>query len=688
MTDRVLPDRTDCWFTRVGRHGMIRAVTRGLRKDVETMSAGYGEALLQRLPGPTGGPTTTAPGFRPSAADALIAPPELPTVDLMGVELHAITESQAVQHIVAELDAGRGGMLVTPNLDHLHRSTKDLSFAALVAEADLVVADGMPLVWAAKVQDTPLPARVAGSDLIWSLSELAARRGKSIFLLGGSPGTADAAARVLGEKHPELKVAGTYCPPIGFDRDEQEVTNVARIVAEARPDIVFVALGSPKQERLICRIRQWLPHAWYLGVGISFSFVCGEVKRAPRWMQKSGLEWLHRLLQEPKRLFRRYIVVGIPFAGRLMASSAWRRIAGVPNRTTSRRQNRRIWPAPARTAQPAVGGAATEYVLLTRTSAPVESPPEPHTHNRNGDGHAVGSSRNLSRLRAMVLLGGAVRSTPLHAAVKRSILDLPLEQELTIFNHWLGHSVELARYAGLDSLPVRVLVNSHSYEPTSGAARHTGRYTVERDASEYRGTGGVLRDLAQGYDDDDLILVATASQVLLDPLQALSAALAHKGGDVTLLSHRDGTPSGLMLLRAGTLRLIPAIGFFDMKEQALPLLAQKHDVRVVHCRRPTAAPIRTLADYSAALRIHHRRRLGKLPGGGAGDSNGSPMQDDWRPTFSIVESGASVAARARLHDTVVLRSAIVEADASLVRCVVCPGAVVRQKTSAIDRFLS
>lgn len=682
------------------------------------MSAGYGEALLTALstPAPVSGdgavaaapPPSAVSGFRPSAADALIAPPDLPTVDLMGVELHAITEQQATEHIIAELDAGRGGMLVTPNLDHLHRSTRDLSFAALVAEADLVVADGMPLVWAAKVQDTPLPARVAGSDLIWTLSESAARRGKSVFLLGGSPGTADAAARVLSQKYANLRVVGTYCPPIGFDRDEQEVTNVARTVAGAKPDIVFVALGSPKQERLICRIRQWLPHAWYLGVGISFSFICGEVKRAPRWMQKSGLEWLHRLIQEPKRLFHRYVVVGIPFAGRLLASSAWRRLVGMPSKTSSRRQNRRPWTSANGNGRNGNGhaggngqaragaGSETEYLLITRSSTGYADTNDPATavataaapaHARGANGQSVGSTRNLSRLRAMVLLGGAVRTTPLHAAVKRSILDLPLEQELTIFNHWLGHASELARYARLDALPVRVLVNRNSYEPTSGAARYTGLYTVERDASEYRGTGGVLRDLAQGYDDDDLILVATASQVLLDPLQALSAALAHKGGDVTLISHRDGTPSGLMLLRAGTLRLIPSIGFFDMKEQALPLLAQKHDVRVVHCRRPTAAPIRTLADYSAALRLHHRRKMSKMPGGGSEHAS-NPLEDDWRPSFSIVESGASVAPRARLHDTVVLRSAIVESDASLVRCVVCPGAVVRQKSGAIDRFIS
>lgn len=575
----------------------------------------------------------------------------------MNTELHAITEQRAMEHILSELDAGRGGMLVTPNLDHLYRCVNDLSFAALVAEADLVVADGMPLVWAAKIQGTPLPARVAGSDLIWSLSESAARRGRSVYLLGGDPGTAEKAARILSEKYENLRVAGTMCPPIGFERDEHEIARIINALATARPDIVYVALGSPKQERLICRIRKSLPQAWWLGVGISFSFVCGDVRRAPRWMQKTGLEWVHRLIQEPRRLFKRYMVVGIPFAARLLVTSAWRRVFGVSGSIKSRRQNR--VNAASQPARP-VPAIATEPATRTRA--------------RRHPG-------SLQRLRSVVLLGGTVRPTPLHAAVKRSILDLPLEQETTILNHWLNRATELARYADIEQLPVRILVNQQSYEPNSGAARYSGVYTVEQDGSEYRGTGGMLRDLAQQYDDDDLILVASASQVLLDPLSALAKVLHHKGGDVNLISHRDGTPSGVMLIRCQTLRLIPSLGFFDMKEQGLPLIAGRYDVRVVHCRRPTGVPLRTLEDYITALRLHHRRRAGR-------PRVADPLSEDWSPSFAIVENGASVAARAHLHDTVVLRSAIVESGASLVRCVVCPGAVVRQKASEIDRFVT
>jgi N-acetylglucosaminyldiphosphoundecaprenol N-acetyl-beta-D-mannosaminyltransferase len=182
----------------------------------------------------------------------------------------------------------------------------------------------MPLIWASRLQGTPLPARVAGSDLIWSLTERAAREGCSVFLLGGNPGAAEAAAAEFTRRFPALRVAGHYCPPVGFENDPVQAAAIDAMLAAARPDIVYVGLGAPKQERLITRLRPLLPAAWFLGIGISFSFVTGEVRRAPRWMQVAGLEWAHRLVQEPRRLAKRYLVHGLPFAAKLLAVSAWR----------------------------------------------------------------------------------------------------------------------------------------------------------------------------------------------------------------------------------------------------------------------------------------------------------------------------------------------------------------------------
>ena len=633
----------------------------------------------------------------------------LPMVHVDGVRLHAVTEQRAIEHVLDELDAGRGGTVVTPNLDHVHRCLRDLSFGALVAEASLVVPDGMPLIWASRLQGTPLPQRVAGSDLITSLSTAAAPRGRSIFLLGGDPTTAERAADVLRNSIPDLKVAGTYCPPRGFEHNDAEMKRIVATIESANPNIIFVALGSPKQEYLIQRVRPLLPSAWWLGVGISFSFLCGDVRRAPRWIQQIGLEWLHRLMQDPKRLFHRYVVVGVPFGLGLMCRSFFR---GIPRRWRGgdgaeehlpRQSFAYIAPSngpampltalvdgngnghaggssAAPTVEPAVAGGAIV--------PPVEPRPRPRRRGAERAGDAATTSTaladrlgSLTRLRAMILLGGSVRSSALSEACGRSILDLPLDADGSIFNHWLLHATELSRYIGAERLPVRVMVNRNTPEPVSAAPIHYGKFRVERDLSEYRGTGGVLRDLAADYDDEDRILVCNAAQILLDPLAAIATALERKDGDVAVVSHNDGTPSGVHLVRCKALRTIPEIGFVDLKEQALPLIASNFDVTVLHCRRPTALPIRTPADYILAMRHYHRRRIGK-------SMLSHPLNEDWQPAFAIVEQGASVDPRAHVHDAVVLKGGAVEAGAVIVRSIVCPGAVVRKDRPTVDQLVT
>ena len=251
---------------------------------------------------------------------------DLRTVRLVGVNLHALTEVQCVRRVIDECVVGWGGWIVTANLDHLRRLVRDSTYGQLCADATLVVADGMPLIWASRIQGTPLPERVAGSNMISSLTAAAADADKSVYLLGGSPGTADAAAEVFRRRHPQLRIAGTSCPEMGFDKDPAHVSRIGDLLAEAAPDIVYVALGSPKQEQLIRAVRSRLPGAWWMGVGVSFSFLCGDVLRAPQWLQRIGLEWMHRLAQEPRRLAKRYLVEGCPFAARLLAGAALQRL--------------------------------------------------------------------------------------------------------------------------------------------------------------------------------------------------------------------------------------------------------------------------------------------------------------------------------------------------------------------------
>lgn len=270
-------------------------------------------------------PIPPGAGPAPTETAAAAAATTLPTIQVDGLPFVASTVPELTGHIVAEAAAGHGGWVVTPNIDILRRWRVEPAFRALVSDATIFTADGRPIVWASQLQGTPLPARLTGSDLFVALMAAAADAGLRIALIGGNEGTAEAAAARL---IPEAVAAGrvrTLCPPFGFEQQPQEMARLETLLTGWQPQIVFIGLGSPKQEKLIARLRALAPRAWYLGVGVSFSFVAGDVKRAPGWMQRSGLEWVHRLVQEPGRLARRYLVDGIPFAAGLLWRSASRR---------------------------------------------------------------------------------------------------------------------------------------------------------------------------------------------------------------------------------------------------------------------------------------------------------------------------------------------------------------------------
>jgi N-acetylglucosaminyldiphosphoundecaprenol N-acetyl-beta-D-mannosaminyltransferase len=221
----------------------------------------------------------------------------------------------------AELLAGRGGWIATPNVDHLRHAARDARVAELIRSAHISVADGAPVVWAARLSGSPLPARVTGADLLWSLSEAAAEDGRSVYLLGGEPGVPERAALALQRRYPKLKIAGTCSPPRGFELDDDELGRCRRAVVDAQPDIVFAGLGFPKQEQIISEFSRLLPGTWWLGCGAALPFAAGDLSRAPDWMRPLGLEWLFRLAHEPRRLFRRYVRDDAPFAVALLAGA-------------------------------------------------------------------------------------------------------------------------------------------------------------------------------------------------------------------------------------------------------------------------------------------------------------------------------------------------------------------------------
>jgi N-acetylglucosaminyldiphosphoundecaprenol N-acetyl-beta-D-mannosaminyltransferase len=248
-------------------------------------------------------------------------------IELEGLPFLDVDHAGFVELVVAESKAGRGGWVITPNTDILRQAHEDPSVHELVASADALVADGMPLIWASRLQRTPLHGgRICGSDLIFSIPAAAARAGLSLYLLGGAGDTGERTARELVARHPTLRIAGIHSPPFGFEKHPEQIEEMRAKLAEAAPDIVFVALSFPKGERLIRQIRDVCPRAWWIGVGAAFDFVAGAIERAPEWMQQSGTEWVFRMVKDPKRLVRRYLWHDLPYAGVLFGQAVRRRL--------------------------------------------------------------------------------------------------------------------------------------------------------------------------------------------------------------------------------------------------------------------------------------------------------------------------------------------------------------------------
>lgn len=292
-----------------------------------------------------------------------------------------------------------------------------------------------------------------------------------------------------------------------------------------------------------------------------------------------------------------------------------------------------------------------------------------------GGGGAV-----LEHLRALVLLGGSVRGQTFAAAIGRSILNLPVEADRSVLSCWRESAVGLARFLGVRRLPMRVLIDRAAPEPAVLQADPQVEVSVERDPADYRGTAGVLRDISQCYEPGDYLLVADSAQVVVESMPGLVDQMASEGADVVLVTYGAGAPAGVMLIRCGALAAVPATGFVDLKEQALPKIAVEHRVGVVHRREPVGLPLRTMSDYVGALRTYHRRLHGPVP-------LSAPFAEDWQPSFSIVEESAAVGHGARVHDSVVLGGARVAENAVLVRTVVCPGAVVPRGKMWVEQLV-
>jgi N-acetylglucosaminyldiphosphoundecaprenol N-acetyl-beta-D-mannosaminyltransferase len=230
-------------------------------------------------------------------------------VNICGVKIDNYSFNDVIERIIDHALTGvLPSYVVTPNAQHVLSLQRDAEFRDIYNKAFLAVPDGVSLLWSAKFLQTPLNGRVNGTDLFEELSAVAEKKGLKIFLLGGRPGAAEAAKRVLQARHPDLKIVGTHCPPYGFESQPEELASINSKIKAAAPDILFVGLGAPKQEKWIYDNYQELGVPVSLGIGVSFELVANMVQRAPLWMQKWGLEWLFRLIVEPKRLWKRYVM--------------------------------------------------------------------------------------------------------------------------------------------------------------------------------------------------------------------------------------------------------------------------------------------------------------------------------------------------------------------------------------------
>lgn len=230
-------------------------------------------------------------------------------VSLFGIKIHRLTMSEAVAQLRewtnAEETACR--FVVTPNVDHAVMFRERADMRKAYEGASLVVADGWPVVAASRLLGRSLPHRIPGSDLAPALFDTTRDGSKlRVYLLGAASGVAERAAEKMAAQWPNVEVVGTYSPPLGFEKNPAENAAIVERINATQTDVLIVGLGAPKQELWTAAHREQLKVKTALCIGATIDFLAGEKARAPMWMRRCGLEWLHRVASEPKRLFRRY----------------------------------------------------------------------------------------------------------------------------------------------------------------------------------------------------------------------------------------------------------------------------------------------------------------------------------------------------------------------------------------------
>lgn len=226
----------------------------------------------------------------------------------MNTEIDNLTMQETLHAIDGLIKENKSAYVVTPNVDHIVQLETDQELQDVYANASLILTDGKPLLWISRWYRTPIKEKISGSDLFPLLCALSAKKGYKMFFLGAAEGVAAKAAQNLAGRFKGLKVVGTYSPPFGFEKSPEEMDKIRMMIRTAKPQVLIVGLGCPKQEKFMYHYCKELGVPISFGFGASLDFEAGNVKRAPRWMADHGLEWFFRIMQEPKRMAKRYLI--------------------------------------------------------------------------------------------------------------------------------------------------------------------------------------------------------------------------------------------------------------------------------------------------------------------------------------------------------------------------------------------
>lgn len=229
-------------------------------------------------------------------------------INILGIKIDNYTLSEALNRVEEIIKNGKPEYYCGINLNQIVLYHENEQYKKITDQAGLITVDGQPVMWLAKLLRTPFKQKLPGADFMQEVCKMAAQKGYKVFLLGGAPGSAEEAVSNLRKKLPQLQVAGTYSPPFGFEKDKTEMVKINTMLRESGADLLFVGLGSPKQDIFIEENKDTYQISLSFSIGIAIDYLADRIKKAPKWMSNIGLEWFYRFCQEPKRLFRRYFI--------------------------------------------------------------------------------------------------------------------------------------------------------------------------------------------------------------------------------------------------------------------------------------------------------------------------------------------------------------------------------------------